>query len=89
MAMKADSSVIRSMKADIQKTEGRIGDAMEVISNINAHTSGWDDELGAQFRGVLREIASSCEKPKTSLHDAQPKLEKLAALVDKYSQMKF
>ena len=89
MAMKADSSIIRSMKADAQKIESRIGDAMEVISNIYRRTSDWDDEVGMEFQRVLHDIAASCERPKASLHEAQPKLETLAELVDRYSHMTF
>ena len=89
MAMKTDSSVIRQMEADIQRTETRIEDAMRVIQNIHRQTNNWNDEVGGEFQRVLNSIARSLEDPRDTLIDSQPRLEKLASIVDRYAEMRF
>lgn len=89
MAMKTDSSVIRQMEYDIHSTETRIEEAMGIIQNIHRKTNDWNDEVGVEFQRVLNSIARSLEDPRDTLIDAQPRLEKLASIVDRYAEMRF
>ncbi|MCL2399796.1 MAG: WXG100 family type VII secretion target [Defluviitaleaceae bacterium] len=87
--VKSDPEVIRKVKADISNAIKEIQAAVNNIRMARNSASGWNDNLGNQYRDLMTKIERLAESPISTLQAALPYLDKLAKSLDAYNRVKF
>ena len=86
--VQASAESIRQLANDLKKS---IATLNEIASRVQSagNVSDWNDAQGAQFGDVVKKISVLTRSPIPTLENAVPRLEKLAAAIDKYSSVSF
>ena len=85
----ANAETIREMKGQLNKTVNDLKNIGQRVLNARSLSDEWNDAKGEQFRALMQRIGRLIEQPIGPLQAAQPKLEKLAQLLDEYNRVKF
>ena len=88
--IQSSPEVVRQMKMDLNKMAKDLDSACgRIRAAIQNSSSEWTDDVGEQYRDLLKQICRLIESPIEPLQTAQPRLEKLAQSLDDYGRVRF
>lgn len=84
----ASAEAVRQLANDLRQTVKTL-EAISAQVKKAGTVSGWDDNQGKQFEAVVKRISNLTKSPVSTLEAAIPRLNKMAATLDKYNSIKF
>lgn len=87
--VKASPETIRESKKSINNIIKSIETISTIINTGLKSTNDWNDDKGKEFKEIMKDVAKYVKEPLPTLQKSSKKMDKLAAALDRYNNVKF